>query len=311
MGYRLARMRAREVLDQGRSGDILSKICDAVITFLVFANVTCVMLESVDFIQAQYGVYFSTFEVISVIIFSIEYALRIWANGSRYDSNAADVKSPQSMSMIWRGRREYMLSFHGIVDALAIAPFYLQAFFPGLDLRILRTLRLLRLFKLSHYSTAIEDLFSAIYEERRSFVAALYLLSIATVLTSTLMYFAEHSYQPEKFASIPSSIYWSIITLTTVGYGDVSPVTWIGKLISIVTAFMGVCVVALLTGIVANAFSNQMARRKVLFEVQVREALKDGLIDATEREDLEKLRVAFNLSEAQAEALFEQVQKET
>ena len=136
MGYRLARMRAREVLDQGRSGDVLSKICDAVITFLVFANVTCVMLESVDFIQAQYGVYFSTFEVISVIIFSIEYALRIWANGSRYDSNAADVKSPQSMSMIWRGRREYMLSFHGIVDALAIAPFYLQAFFPGLDLRI-------------------------------------------------------------------------------------------------------------------------------------------------------------------------------
>ncbi|MFB0993264.1 MAG: potassium channel family protein, partial [Paracoccaceae bacterium] len=210
----------------------------------------------------------------------------------------------------WRGRRAYIFSFHGLVDLASTAPFYLQILVPGLDLRILRTVRLLRVFKLSHYSTAIEDLFSAVYQERKAFVAALYLLLIAVILTSTLMYFAETHHQPEKFSSIPDSIYWSLITLTTVGYGDVSPITWLGKVISIVTAFMGVCVLALLTGIVASAFANQMARRKIIFETQLRKALEDGVLDDDERASLESLRVAFNLSEDQVAALYIQAKKE-
>jgi voltage-gated potassium channel len=193
---------------------------------------------------------------------------------------------------------------------VSIIPFYLQALFPGLDLRVLRTLRLLRIFKLSNYNTAIEDLFSAIYEERKSFIAALYLLVIAFVLTSSLIYFAETKAQPDKFGSIPDSMYWSLITLTTVGYGDVSPVTWIGKVISIITALMGVSVVALLTGILANAFSNQIARRKMIFEDQIREALQDGVVDAVESRSLEALRKEFGLSPQQADALMRHVQRE-
>ena len=189
-------------------------------------------------------------------------------------------------------------------------PFYLQALFPGLDLRVLRTLRLLRIFKLSNYNTAIEDLFSAVYEERKSFIAALYLFVIAFVLTSSLIYYAENEMQPDKFASIPDAMYWSLITLTTVGYGDVSPLTWVGKIISVATALMGVSVVALLTGILANAFSNQIARRKMLFEDQIREALEDGVVDALEVRSLEQLRKDFGLSKQQADALMRHVKRE-
>ena len=203
-----------------------------------------------------------------------------------------------------------MLFRSGLIDLVSILPFYLQALFPGLDLRVLRTLRLLRIFKLSNYNTAIEDLFSAVYEERKSFIAALYLFVIAFVLTSSLIYYAENEAQPEKFASIPDAMYWSLITLTTVGYGDVSPVTWIGKVISVATALMGVSVVALLTGILANAFSNQIARRKLIFEDQIREALEDGVVDAVEIRSLEQLRKDFGLSKQQADALMRHVKQE-
>ena len=124
------------------------------------------------------------------------------------------------------------------------------------------------------------------------------------------MYYAENAYQPEKFSSIPNAMYWSLITLTTVGYGDVSPVTSVGKFISIFTAFLGVSIVAMLTGIVASAFTNQIARKKVIFEDQIREAMKDGVLDADEKLLLEKLRLEFGLSEDQTEHLFRQVQRE-
>jgi voltage-gated potassium channel len=182
-------------------------------------------------------------------------------------------------------------------DLAAIAPFYLQVLLPGLDLRVLRIVRLVRVFKLSHYSSAIEDLIHAIEGEKRSFIAALYLLLIVLLLFGSLMYFAEHSAQPDKFGSIPQSLYWAAITLTTVGYGDVSPMTWVGQVIAVMTAFMGVCTVALLTGIVANAFANQLARRSAIFEAELRQALKDGELHEDEIARLEQMKKAFNLSD--------------
>ena len=155
----------------------------------------------------------------------------------------------------------------------------------------------MRLLKLSHYSTAIEDLFSAIYAERRSFMAVIYLMSIAIVASSSLMYYAEADAQPEKMSSIPHAIYWSVITLTTVGYGDVYPVTPIGKVISIITAFMGVSTVAIFTGIVATSFANQLARKKVIYEQQMREAFADGVVDDNEDRLLRGLQAEFGLSD--------------
>ena len=299
--YEKTQLRTLEILEKGEANDTISKLCDYFILVLVFLNIVAVVLESVAGLQAEYGAHFATFELVSVILFTLEYGLRIWASGAyRFmtDENSS------------KGRVSYIFSFHGIVDLVAILPFYLQVLFPGLDLRVLRILRLLRVFKLSHYSSALEDLFSAIYQERRSFFAASYLLLLALVLTSSVMYYAENEFQPDKFSSIPNAMYWSLITLTTVGYGDVSPVTSIGKVISIFTAFLGVSIVAMLTGIVASAFSNQVARKKIIFEDQLRQALEDGVIDEDEQRLLEKMRLEFGLSEEQTDELLKQATKD-
>lgn len=301
MGYAQFQNRALEILEPGRGGDWASKFCDYFIAALVILNILAVTLESVSDFSVGYAQQFYIVESFSVAIFSIEYLMRVWASAAKQETNGRIFGS---------ARLGYIFSFSGLIDLVSILPFYLQALFPGLDLRVLRTLRLLRIFKLSHYNTAIEDLFSAIYEERKSFIAAFYLLIIAFVLTSSLIYFAEHQAQPDKFSSIPDAMYWSLITLTTVGYGDVSPVTWIGKVISVITALMGVSVVALLTGIIANAFSNQIARRKLIFEDQIREAMEDGVVDAIETRSLEELRKEFGLSKQQADALMRHVQRE-
>ncbi|MBT4872930.1 MAG: ion transporter [Marinovum sp.] len=301
MGYAQFQNRVLEILEPGRSGDWASKVCDYFIAALVILNILAVTLESVSDFSVNYAHQFYFVESFSVVIFSVEYLMRVWASAAKHDAGGRILGSV---------RLGYIFSFSGLIDLVSILPFYLQALFPGLDLRVLRTLRLLRIFKLSNYNTAIEDLFSAIYEERKSFFAAFYLLVIAFVLTSSLIYFAEHRAQPDKFSSIPDAMYWSLITLTTVGYGDVSPVTWIGKVISVITALMGVSVVALITGIIANAFSNQIARRKLIFEDQIREAMEDGVVDAIETRSLEELRKEFGLSKQQADALMRHVQRE-
>ena len=173
------------------------------------------------------------------------------------------------------------------------------------DLRWLRVLRLLRLLKISNYSSALEDFFSAIKADWRSFSAALYLMLIALFLSSALMYLAEHDIQPEKFSSIPETMWWGLITLTTVGYGDVSPMTPIGKIIGAFTAIMGVCTVALLTGIVASAFANQRAQKAAILEAEINQALSDGVISEEEAKKIEQLRKELNLSPEHSKSLID------
>ena len=236
-----------------------------------------------------------------MVVFSIEYIGRVWSAPAKRDIDLTD--SPL------KARFRYIFSFYGLIDLIAILPFYIQALFPGLDLRVLRALRLLRILKLNHYNSALDDLFGAILEEKKSFMTTLYIFSVAFVLSSSLIYYAEHKVQPEAFRSIPDAMYWAIITLTTVGYGDVSPITVFGKSIAAITAIFGVVVVALLTGIVANAFNKQMERRKIIFEDQVRDALLDGVLDSDEEASLDALRKKFGMSKSQADALIEHVKK--
>ena len=280
--------RTMEILEMGGDGDRASLWCERVITLMVVLNVIAVVLETVPALEAGARDVFLHFERFSIAFFTVEYLLRLWSAGARFGAGRA-----------WQGRRAYLLSFGGIIDIASILPFYLQFLFPGLDLRVLRILRLVRLLKLSHYSTAIEDLVEAVRAERRAFGATLYLLAIALTLTSALMFYAEGEVQPEKFASIPHAMYWSAITLTTVGYGDVSPVTPIGRVISVLTAFLGVSTVAMLTGIVASSFATQVARRRVAYEAELREALKDGRLSRLEEAELERLRERFGFTDQQ------------
>jgi voltage-gated potassium channel len=291
------RLRTMQILDKGDVDDKPSLWCDRLITLVILLSVTEIILESVDSIGSVYGAQLAMFETFSVAFFTLEFLLRLWSNGSRHSDSD------------WKGRKDYIFSFHGLVDIISILPFYLQVLFPGADMRVLRLLRLTRLLKLSHYSTAIEDLASAIYAERRSFGAVVYLLSIAIVASSTLMYYAEAAVQPEKLASIPHAIYWSVITLTTVGYGDISPITPVGKAIAIVTAFLGIATLAIFSGIVATSFANQLARKKVLYEQQLRDALSDGFVEEREKQLLTKLQSEFGLSDEVVAEISNQVKR--
>ena len=293
--------RLSQILERADVGDRVSRNIDLFLMALVVVNIISITLESVPQIYADHKKLFIWIEIISVGIFTVEYLCRVWVAPRQ-------ISGPYGFAGACKARVKYMLSFSGLVDLLSILPFYLRAFFPYLDLRILRALRLLRILKLSHYNSAMEDLFEAIHEEKRSFYAASYLFAILFILSSTLMYFAEYRTHPTGFQSIPDSMYWALITLTTVGYGDITPITVAGKLIAVGSAILGVIVVALITGIVASAFNAQMERRNIIFEDQMRKALLDGILDHTEKADLEKLRKEFGMTKRRADALINQVQ---
>ncbi len=292
--YLKIQKRTSQLLSKGNVADKPSQYVDMILFILIVLNIAAVCLESVKHIGNEYKVAFNAFEFFSVVIFSIEYVLRVWSAPARNDlGNSTDIIK----------RMKYIFSFTGLIDFLAIIPSILPYFFGGLDLRWLRVLRLLRLLKISNYSSALEDFFSAIKADWRSFSAALYLMVIALFLSSALMYIAEHDSQPEKFSSIPETMWWGLITLTTVGYGDVSPVTPLGKIIGAFTAIMGVCTVALLTGIVASAFANQRAQKAAILEAEISQALSDGVISDDEAQKIEKLRKELNLSPEHSKSL--------
>ncbi len=281
-----------EVLD-GSPKHAASRYVEWIITLVVLVNCSAVILDSVPEIHAEFKDFFHELEFWSVMFFTGEYIARVWSLGAKYSRENGGA---------WKGRFQYMFSPFGLVDFFATMPYYMHMFMPGLDLRILRVLRLLRILKLSKYNTALQDLFHAIHSERQAFGSAVFLLTIATIVSASLMHFAEGHHQPEFFGTIPHSIYWSIVTITS-GYGNVEPMTKAGESIALITGFLGVCMAAIMTGIVASAFSNQVARKKAAFEAQLREVYKDGNMSEEEKETLQRLQAHYRLSDEQVEAM--------
>ena len=285
--------RVYEVLERGRSNDATAYWVNAGLMVLVMVNICAVIIESEHSIYVKYKLWFDSFEYFSVAVFLVEYLLRVWTASL----------NPQFGDTPWQRRKAYIFSLCGLVDLIAILPSILAFAMPGIDLRSLRAIRLLRILKFTHYSYALQDLWRAIYEERRAFMASLYVLGVAIILSSTMMYLAEHHVQPDKFSSIPRAMWWSIITLTTVGYGDVSPVTPLGQFLGAVVAIMGVCTVALITGILASSFAVQMERRKREFEEHLHEAMADGVLTDKEIEFLDTLKDDMGVSDEEFERL--------
>ena len=292
-----ARQVVMDVLD-GSPNYKASRYVEWVVTVVVLTNCAAVILDSVPELHNKYKDYFQEFEFWSVMFFTLEYVLRVWSLGAKFADSA------------WRGRRQYIFSPFGLVDFFATMPYYLHLFFPALDLRILRVLRLLRVLKLSKYNTALQDLFVAIHSERKAFGSAVFLLTIAAIVSASLMHFAEGQAQPEFFGTIPHAIYWAIVTITS-GYGNVEPATKFGEIIALVSGFLGVCMAAILTGIVASAFSNQVARKKAAFETQLREVFKDGEMSEEEQAALKRLQVQYRFSDLQVEAMLQRVKSRT
>lgn len=292
--------RTHIMLQPAQLGDVKSRSVDNALHLLVFLNLIAVTLDSISWIRASYGHFFDVFELISVVIFTLDLIARIWT---------APLEYSNKYGTNLRCRIRYLLTFGGVIDLVSILPFYLQAIFPGADLRVLRALRLFRVLKLSTYNSALHDLFQSIMEERKSFYAAAYIFLVVFVIASSLIYYAENKVHPTGFQSIPDAMYWALITLTTVGYGDVTPVTAMGKIIAALAAVCGVVVMALLTGIVATAFAAHMNQKKQFFEAQVRAALRDGGIDKDEHKFLDQLRRHFGMSKKQAEKLIRDVEQ--
>jgi voltage-gated potassium channel len=289
-----------EIMD-GSPNHVASRWVELAITIVVLVNCSAVILDSVPEIHATYKDFFHELEFWSVMFFTTEYIARVWSLGAKFAASEGGS---------WKGRRQYIFSPFGLVDFFATMPYYMHIFFPYLDLRILRVLRLLRILKLSKYNTALQDLFQAVYSERQAFGSAVFLLTIATVVSASLMHFAEGHEQPEFFGTIPHSIYWAIIAITS-GYGNVEPVTKAGEAIALITGFLGVCMAAIMTGIVASAFSNQVARKKAAFEAQIREIFSDGVVSDEEKETLKRLQAHYRLSDVQVEAMLHRAQNKT
>lgn len=302
---RVARIRKRtwDVLEAGRSGDALSLFVDGLVMTLVAGNVIAVILESVDSIGVAYHDLFVGFEKASVAVFTAEFVLRLWA-AAEDEPTATTSAHPGAAPHDSAARRRfrYLRSPMAIIDVLAIAPFYLSAFF-AIDLRFLRVLRLLRIVKLSRYSSALSRMTEVFRMQRSALAAAFFLLSVAVVLSASILHVVESSAQPEHFGSIPDAMWWAVVTLTTVGYGDVTPITPMGKLIASSISIIGIGMVALPTSLFASGFAYVMSRSEHLLEEEAREALADGVITDDEAFAYEELAERLNVEPEVAEEI--------
>ena len=292
-------LRLYRILD-GSVHEKAARYCEIFIASVVVLNVVAIILESVHELHEAYEHFFHWFDVASVMVFSAEYVLRLWTYG---------VKYTQEEGGPWRGRKEYIFSFYGLIDFFGTMPFYMQLLFPGLDLRFLRLFRLMRIFKLSRYNTALTDLVEAVKTERDSFTSALFLLLISCLLCSSLIYIAEGHLQPDVFPSIPATMKWYLLTIIS-GWGNVDPVSLMGVVLVVLTQILGIALAAILTGVVATAYTTQVERRVVMYEMEIREALADGVVTEEERLKLDELKDKLGMSDEQVEAIARQVREE-
>ena len=287
MGLLHTRKRLWQILEKGNEKDKASVYTDIFLITLIILNIVAVVLETVDSIYYVYKLYFIIFERVSTFIFLIEYIMRVWVS---IEQNSSKKKLSKVVV-----RLKYMTTWPAIIDLLAVLSGLLPMIFE-IDLRILRALRMLRLLKFSRYFKVMNLLLGVLKEERQSFLAAMFLLTIAMLIASTGIYIFEKDAQPGKFGSIPEAMWWAVATLTTVGYGDVTPITAMGKIFGALITIIGIGTVALPSGILASGFSDQLKRRKNTYEKELSIAMQDGIITKKERDKLEKIAEDMNLS---------------
>jgi voltage-gated potassium channel len=242
MSYSTLKQRTYRLLNPQKGGRI-GRITDLAIMLLILLSVIGIVLGTVDAVEEQYGTFLRYFETFCVAVFSVEYVARIWSI-----TTSEEYRDPVT------GRFRFALTPYLMIDLLAVLPFYLGGI---IDLRFLRAIRLFRVFrvlKIARYSESITTIGRVLRRKRADLIVAVVVTSILLVITSSLIYFAERGAQPEKFSSIPATFWWGVITLTTVGYGDIVPATDLGQLLAGVFSFLGVGLFGLPSSILASGF---------------------------------------------------------
>lgn len=248
--YRKVKEKAFEIIESGKTP--LSKIINITIVILIFLTLITVVASTFD-ISNSLRIIFSKFEIFSTIIFTVEYILRVWTS---------DLLYPE-LSPI-KARIKYIFSFMALIDFIAILPFYLL-FFIKIDLQALRTLRalrLLRIIKINRYTTALKTITQVFKNKANQLISSMVVVGLLMIIASVLMYNFESEAQPDKFSNAFDSLWWAMSALTTVGYGDVYPITVAGKILGIVIAIIGIGMVAVPTGIITAGFSEVLHNKK-------------------------------------------------
>lgn len=222
------------------------------LTIIISLNAIAIIIDTVPSIQHQYHRFLLDFEFFSVIVFTLEYILRLWSCVEE-DGYSHPIK----------GRLKFIFSVWGMIDLLSILPFYVSFFLTDLGfIRILRLLRMIRLFRVSRYFHALKVIQNVIREKREELILSFVFVFFVLIISSSIVYYVEHDIQPDKFSSIPESMWWGVNAMTTVGYGDLRPITPIGKILGGLIAILGVALFALPTGILASGFAEHIRGNK-------------------------------------------------
>ena len=257
--YKSLQRRVWEIVSVANPGDRASRVFDLTVVVTIIVSITGLVFQTVQSFYEVASQLFKVVEYVTIVVFAGEYFLRIWSC----------VAETSYSSGVLRGRLRFMITPLALVDLLAVVPSLLP--FVGFDMRFIRAVwlfRLVRIAKLGRYSLALKMFERMIKQKKEELVTSMGALFILLLLSASCMYFAENKIQPQHFGSIPETMWWSIITVTTIGYGDVFPITILGKLITFVTAILGIGIAAVTTGVVASAFTEELRNKKLKFEMK-------------------------------------------
>jgi len=290
------RRRVNALLDHDLPPSPASRAVGGFIGMLIVINVASVVLESVETIRLGYGQGLWWIEQIATAVFTVEYLLRVWS--------AVDRVNGRFRHGFW-GRITYATQFFSVIDLIAILPGIL-GLLGAWDLRVLRLMRLLRMLKLSRHSTTFSLLWAVFREEASAIVAVLFILLLTLIMSSSLMFMIEGEAQPLVFSSIPASMWWAIETLTTVGYGDMVPVTPIGKIVGGFVSVTGIGTLALFSGVLTVSFMDQLRLRRGQLRHLVDAGLATGPMSAADKQTIEDMGKRLGVPKSETEEIFEE-----
>ncbi len=297
---RTFRQKIHALVFESEYGGKLQGIFDTFIGVWVIISVLAVVLESIHSVSYLINVEFVILDTVAVAIFTVEYLMRLYSC----------VEEPRYHGA-FLGRFKQARNTATIIDLLAILPFFLEVLLGSvLDLRFLRTFRLARLLKLTRYNDSTKILTTVIAREWPVISASAFIMILMVIMTASLGYVFEHEAQPEKFDNIPNSVYWAVITLASVGYGDISPITPVGRFMTVVMALLGIGIFAIPAALLASAFGDQLHKEREMLKKNLRDMMKDGHLDENEIQLLRTEAKRLHITIEELNALLEHVHDE-